>query len=134
MNKEEVRKHLQGVLAQILAAFDNEKTDQIFLEITVHNNQECDGDGSMGLSSSNKMKYSVRPNNISYTGTSGVGGTLTITTPDDDNDEVKFVIYNENEDSSGPRLHKGVEFLPAKNVKRGEVIMVYERKVQRTKL
>lgn len=70
MNKEEVRKHLQGVLAQILAAFDSEKTSEIFLEITIHDNREHDGDGRMGLSSSNKMKYNVRPNDILNTGVS----------------------------------------------------------------
>jgi len=75
MTKEDSRKHLQGVFDQVLVAFDSEKTDQIFLEITIHNNQECDGDGCMGLSSSNKMKYSVRPNNISYTGVPPTFGT-----------------------------------------------------------
>ena len=125
MNKEEIRKHLQGVLAQILSAFDNEKTHEIFLEITVHDKGEMDNSsGRMNLTSSSKRKYRVEcPKDLENSGVSGSAGTITITTPDD-NDEVKFVIYNENEDSSGPRLHKGVEFLPAKNVKRGEVIMV----------
>jgi len=70
MTKEEVRKHLQGVLDQVLAAFDSEKTNHIFLEITIHDNKESDSRGvaaKMNLSSSSKMKYDVRPIDISYT-------------------------------------------------------------------
>lgn len=61
MTKKDARKQLEDLCGRILTAFDSEKTEQIFLEITVHNFNEAEA-AVISLQSSNKIKYNVRPN------------------------------------------------------------------------